>query len=351
MATATEKDTVWIGFMDIVPVIGTVKEAVELVLALYEGNEAVIKEKEKAVENIVKESSKIHEKENYEKKSVPEKPAAAADEFSGLRNVREVRKEMIIEYMAKGSKRGTKPPTSAEQKERQKTVEAIRKDTLEKIRIIEPNFKEKRMEEIKEELQRSKRGEHVFNNDILKFNSKVLTDFIEKYCIYRLQGYDQQEMNELGRHTLHPDTAENIQTKMVVHFGEDEFYVNANAVMYGEYCRALHEAMLVVLGHINPDDVIQEEKQKVTEEERKKIEEEKQRVNNIIDNMNEHEIYVDQLAKVKWIKENGDNRFNNVKQEVVNMYNKDCGVKWCIRILRKIAPLFGLTLCSKLSSK
>ncbi len=44
--------------MDIVPVIGTVKEAVELVLAVYEGNKAVIKEKEKAVENIVKESFK-----------------------------------------------------------------------------------------------------------------------------------------------------------------------------------------------------------------------------------------------------------------------------------------------------
>ncbi len=56
MATPLEDDTVWIGFMDIVPVIGTVKEAVELVLALYEGNEAVIKEKEKAVEDIVKES-------------------------------------------------------------------------------------------------------------------------------------------------------------------------------------------------------------------------------------------------------------------------------------------------------
>ncbi len=56
MATPLEDDTVWIGFMDIVPVIGTVKEAVELVSALYEGNEAVIKEKEKAVENIVKES-------------------------------------------------------------------------------------------------------------------------------------------------------------------------------------------------------------------------------------------------------------------------------------------------------
>ncbi len=58
MSAAADKDTVWIGFMDIVPVIGTVKEAVELVLAVYEGNKAVIKEKEKAVENIVKESFK-----------------------------------------------------------------------------------------------------------------------------------------------------------------------------------------------------------------------------------------------------------------------------------------------------
>ncbi len=58
MSAAADKDTVWIGFMDIVPVIGTVKEAVELVLAVYEGNKAVIKEKEDAVKNIVKESFK-----------------------------------------------------------------------------------------------------------------------------------------------------------------------------------------------------------------------------------------------------------------------------------------------------
>ncbi len=60
MSAAAERDTVWIGFMDIVPVIGTVKEAVELVLAVYEGNKAVIKEKEKALENSVKESFKKH---------------------------------------------------------------------------------------------------------------------------------------------------------------------------------------------------------------------------------------------------------------------------------------------------
>ncbi|KAF4098132.1 hypothetical protein G5714_020162 [Onychostoma macrolepis] len=84
MSAAAKDDTVWIGFMDIVPVIGAVREAVELVLALYEGKKAVIKEKEKAVENLVKESLKKH----VNKLTVSDKPAAAADEFSGLRNVR-----------------------------------------------------------------------------------------------------------------------------------------------------------------------------------------------------------------------------------------------------------------------
>ncbi|XP_016151470.1 uncharacterized protein [Sinocyclocheilus grahami] len=325
MCTAAEEHTVWIGFMDIVPVIGTVKEAVELVLALYEGNKAVIKEKEKAIENIVKESLKKHVKAKHMKKlSLPDKPAAAGAEFSGLINVREVRKEMIIEHMVKGSKRGTKPPTPAQQKETQKRVEAIKKDMLEKIHIINPNFKH----ELKEELGRSERGEHVFNNSILKFHFKVLTDFIQSHHIDNLGGYNQQAMDTLGSHTLPPNTAEDIQTNMVVHFGEDEFYVNANGVMYGEYCRALRGALIDVLRRINPGDV---------------TEEERQRVNFVIDNMNNLEIYVDQLAKVRWIAniEIRQGRFEQVRQEVATMYKTARGFDWCIHILHEVAPLYG----------
>ncbi|RXN17963.1 hypothetical protein ROHU_007933 [Labeo rohita] len=324
MSSAAAEDTVWIGFMDIVPVIGTVKEAVELVLALYEGNKAVIKEKEKATENFVKESLKKQLKAKHVKKlTLPDKPAAAADEVSGLRNVREVRKEMIIEYMGKGSKRGTKPLTPAQQKERQKRVEAINKDMLEKIHILDKNFNQ----ELKEQLERSQRGEHVFNNGILTFHFSVLTEFIQSYHIDNLRGYSQQTMDTLGRHTLTQNTAEDIQTNMVVHFGEDEFYVNANAVVYGKYCRALRGALLDVLRHINADDV---------------TEEERQRVNFVVDNMNNLEIYVDQLAKVKWIASNANRqaRFEQVRQEVANMYKTDRGLDWCIRVLREVAPLF-----------
>ncbi|KAF4098127.1 uncharacterized protein LOC131529370 [Onychostoma macrolepis] len=320
MATAAKKDTVWIGFMDIVPVIGAVREAVELVLALYEGNKAVIKEKEKAVENLVKESLKKHGKLTTLRDKPPPAPAAAADEFSGLRNVREVRMEMIIEYVVKGSKKGTKPPISVEQKAREKRVEAIKKDMLEKIRIIKPDFNQ----ELEEQLKRSRRGEHVFNNDILRFHSKVLTEFIQRHSINNRQGYNQQAMNDLGRHTLTQNTANEIQTNMVVHFGEDEFYVNANGVMYGEYCRALRDAMLDLLGHINPVNVTPVDRE---------------RVNTIIGDMNNLEIYVDQLAKVSWIANTATKRtrFDNVRQEVVHMYHTGRGVDWCIRILNEVS--------------
>ncbi|KAK2915786.1 hypothetical protein Q8A67_000160 [Cirrhinus molitorella] len=308
MATAAGEDTVWIGFMDIVPVIGTVKEAVELVLAVYEGNKAVVMEKEKAIENI--------------KLTRPDKPAAAP--FSGNENVIEIRKAMIAEHVMKGSKRGTKPPTPAEQKERQKRVEAIQKDMLEKIHIVKPKFSEA----LKEELTRSKRGEHVFNNDILKFHSKVLTEFIQIKKIYMLRGYNEEEiMEKLGKLTLPKKTAEEIQTNMVVHFEDDEFYVNANAVVYGVFCSVLRGALLDVLGHINPDDV---------------TEEKSDWVNFVIDTMNKYEIYVDQLAKDKWInkKPTKQTQFEQVRREVAHMYKTDRGLDWCREILKKVAPWF-----------
>lgn len=95
-------------------------------------------------------------------------------------------------------------------------MEAIRQDMLGKIRINQ-NFQA----ELKEELGRSRRGEHVFNNGILRFHSNVLTEFIQDNHIDNLRGYNQQVMNDLGSHTLPPNTATEIQTNMVVHFSSD----------------------------------------------------------------------------------------------------------------------------------
>ncbi len=107
---------------------------------------------------------------------------------------------MIIEHVKKGSKR-PKPLTPAQkkekerEKEREKRVEKIKKDMLKKIRIIDPKFSQ----ELKEELGRSKRGEHVFNNSILKFHSDVVNDLITIRCINNPQERDQyhQAVTEL----------------------------------------------------------------------------------------------------------------------------------------------------------
>ncbi len=229
--------------------------------------------------------------------------------------------------MNTASKRGTKPLTPAQKKEREKRVEDIRKDMLEKIRNVDQNFQV----ELKEQLGRAKRGEHVFNNSILTFHSDVLKEFIQINNINNLQGYNQhqQEINELGRRILSQNTETDIQTNMVVHFGEDEFYVNANGVLYGVFCRALREAMLAVLNHINPGEVPPEYRQRVIL---------------VIDNMNNRQIYVDELARDRWIALDRTGtrqaRFEEVRGEVAHMYNTDRGVDWCIRILTEVAPLF-----------
>lgn len=223
----------------------------------------------------------------------------------------------------KGSKKGTKP-TATQQKDREMKVEAIRKEVLGKIHNINQNFKL----ELQEQLGRSGRGEHVFNNDILKFHLGVLTDFIQQRHINDIPGFNQQVMNELGRHTLPQNTANDIQNNMVVHFEVGDFYVNANGVIYGEYCRALRAALLAVLNHLNPADVPVELREDL---------------NFIINNMNNLQVYVDDLAKERWINniQNRLVRFEQVRGQVADMYRVARGSDWCIRVLQEVAPLLG----------
>ncbi|KAM9450498.1 uncharacterized protein Hap1MRO34_021102 isoform 2-T3 [Clarias gariepinus] len=315
--TGPEVDSVWIGFIDMVPVIGTVKEGVELVLALYEGNEAVSKEKEKVIENMVEESLQKHVK------TLPGKPADAdASGFSGLINVTEVRKEMIIQHMVKGSTTGTKP-TSAEKEKQIKEIKTRVSEIFETMGVKAPQLDEK----IKEEQDRAKRGEHVFNNGILKFHSKVLNAFVEKY-LYELQKYDGEALDEFKGHTLPQNTAKDIGENMVVTISTDEFYVNVNALLYGTFSKALHRAMLSVLGCTKQCDVTVKDKL---------------RVKTVVDIMNKYEIYVDHFAKAKWIANNGVRRFEEVRGQVVTMYENDRGLDWCLKILRVVTPWFVIS--------
>ncbi|KAF7709133.1 hypothetical protein HF521_015983 [Silurus meridionalis] len=88
-------NTVWVAFVDNIPVVGAIKEVVELALALRYGNTELIIKKEKAFNNHVK--NEFNKKYNKEKYVPPTEP---------MPGVVEIRKEDLLEYVRKmkGSK-------------------------------------------------------------------------------------------------------------------------------------------------------------------------------------------------------------------------------------------------------
>lgn len=53
---------------------------------------------------------------------------------------------------------------------------------------------------------------------------------------------------------------------------------------------------------------------------------------------------VDIFAKVKWLEGQGYQvRFDAVKNDVVRMYSKTCGVTWCCQVADKAASFFSST--------
>ncbi|XP_046698531.1 uncharacterized protein LOC124381157 [Silurus meridionalis] len=318
--TSPGVNTVWFRFIDNIPVIGTVKEAVESVFTLYEGNEAVVKEKKEVIKNSVGIQS-----------TEGAAGAAATPEVSGLKNVTEVTKQHIKECPLKGSK-GKLKSTPEKQKKNEKELV----DTGEKKRLIESDYQpmEKVEQELCEDAGNAKRGAHVFNNNVLKFHHKVLQTFIQQYKIFNLQGYNKEEIEDFGSHTLSQETTMEIQRNMVVHFEPEDQYKNENASLYGRYHEDLTKAFLNVLGHINPEDVTEADKEHLNDE---------------INKINRLEIYVDEDAKKKWI-ESGMNhkekakrqaRFDVVKHQVATMYETDRGLGWSLEILGRVAPLFS----------
>ncbi|MGL5623384.1 hypothetical protein [Cetobacterium sp.] len=201
---------------------------------------------------------------------------------------------------------------------------------------FEPDYQSNEKVELEQckDAGNAKRGAHVFNNNVLKFHHKVLEMFIEKYDISNLQGYNKEIIEEFGSHTLSQETTVEIQRNMVVHFEPEDQYKNNNATLYGIHHEELIEAFLNVLGHINPEDVTEADKEHLNDE---------------INKINRLEIYVDTDAKKKWI-ESGMNhrekakrqaRFDVVKQQVATMFETDRSLEWSLEILGRVSPLFS----------
>nr|XP_023661925.1 uncharacterized protein LOC111840860 [Paramormyrops kingsleyae]XP_023661926.1 uncharacterized protein LOC111840860 [Paramormyrops kingsleyae] len=288
------RELVWVGFIDVLPVIGSVKEAVEFVLAVAGGDSVLAKEKER----MMKVRLGLEEKTHSGRSTASSSGACSGEEREAV-YVEAVVLSDLLGFIQAGKqdkgkqsgKQSQQPPSAKDQKK----MEAIRNETLQKIHLINQNYKFQEL--LVDTGIRSKRGEHVINNNVIKFHVKL----VKRY------------LNIPGQTT--PDlicplikaTQDAIMKEMVAHFGTDELYINANALVYGIYIGELRKALLGFL-----QDGSQESKD---------------RASIIILNMNQCDAYVDDLAKVKWIKNSSTKlqRFTTARNEVEEMFAVKCG--------------------------
>lgn len=196
----------------------------------------------------------------------------------------------IIE-VAGEKKKGKQPVES--QDARQKKVQKVQQETLEKIRHINQNYAFPKNEKPLDDYgRRSGRGEHVINNDVTKIYTKVVDKVMSRY--------PRLSMLNMAC-PLDNDTVEAITNELVAHFNDNELYINANALIYGEYCQAFKTAVTDFLMGQGSRDI----------------------VSVIVHHMNEVEAYVDHFAKVKWIgNQNAKrNRFEMIRNEVATMFS------------------------------
>ncbi|XP_048037240.1 uncharacterized protein LOC125262493 [Megalobrama amblycephala] len=151
------------------------------------------------------------------------------------------------------------------------------------------------------------KGQHVFNNNLLKFHRKVLQDLLRD-----VGGYEQ--LNNLLQDLVIPLSKaqrDAIGKTMVVDFSSDEFYVDYNEDLYGEYARQLRMAVVAYLkAHTS-----------VYENERNGAKENFQRVQFIANQIVKHDVYVDPMARDRWLQENKNRlqQYNNIREALMNM--------------------------------
>jgi len=300
---------VWVGFIDGLPVVGSVKEAVEWVLAVAANDSLQTKLKLKAINERLAQKSKYdgysRSSSGYASDSTWAGYSSDSSTSSGfssgksarhdtmhVQSVPDVNLKAYITEVAKGKKsqQTAKPPVKS--KADQKKLQEIRDETLRKIHQINQNFKFNNP--LEDHGNRARRGEHVINNDVITFYHKAVDDFMKDTYFMP---------NTLAiRSPVDDATREAIQGELVVHFDEHELYINANALIYGEYSRVLKQALKRWL--LEPTQEVGED------------------VTRIVQIMNHEQAYVDWLARDKYIGNQNAKRVRveAIRERVVTMF-------------------------------
>ncbi|XP_028821470.1 uncharacterized protein LOC114773115 [Denticeps clupeoides] len=318
-------EMVWVGFLDSLPVIGSVKEAVEWVLALGEGDPMLAAEKQEKMMvalGLQKETSGRSSGRSSGFSSADEGDAGAAmagtdaavhgtgKRERGREGVPLISLTSYIENMASKGKKGS---VSQEAGQQQKKMIEIKNMIQEAFRRIDPDYQIGK-QVLKDTGVRSERGEHVINNDVLKFHIKIEQKFLTER---RVQRDVECPLDEIIQN--------DIMYEMVAEFEPYELYINVNAVIYGFYCGVLRITLLMLLEptsqmNSNPLPAVQNWRIQMlrrTEEVNWRDE-----ADRIITNMNACQAYVDPFAKVKWTGNSSAKlrKFEAARESVAVMY-------------------------------
>lgn len=296
---ANASDSIWVGFHWALPVVGSVREAVEFVLAAAAGDMSLAKSKLQEINGKIQFRGGFQDESSSGYSTAESSGSTTPVGRTHVERISELKLEAHIkEVMGKHTHPKGKPAMKPE--DVAKKLQRTQDEMVQKIRHIIPNFQLK--EPLKPKPGRSSRGEHVINNDVISAYPKAVQYYI-----------DQDHVTPITLDVANPlsDRAQaSIMHEMVAHFNEDELYFDANSVVYGQYCLALKRALQEFLRAYNQGWDQQRRNQTIN------------RVNTIAGLMNRERAYVDELALVKWVNNIGARRtqFENTKMEVVNMY-------------------------------
>ncbi|XDV54823.1 hypothetical protein PO909_023028 [Leuciscus waleckii] len=205
----------------------------------------------------------------------------------------------------------------------------LRNNAQEALRAIGSN------RTLKASYERAKQGQHVFNKGLLKFHCSVLEDLLED-----VGGYHEQLKNLVQdlMIPLNQSVNDSIST-MVANFGsvcvcvcvcvaeldifvcyivfgvfylcrsdKDEFYVDFNACVFGEYVRQLRMKLVAYLkADTSPN-----------EKDRYGIQKTRRRINSIAREMVDHVVYLDPMARDHWLNQNKN---QNKRKEAEAVYD------------------------------
>ena len=166
------------------------------------------------------------------------------------------------------------------------------------------------------ENERSKRGEHVINNNVLKFFRAIIKSFVRKV----MPGQSFESLVSSGRITpdmrvyqaynnpLIPSYTNAIRYELVAKV--DEAYVDANSVIYGERIEQLRGAVFTYMLAIYEDS-----NSSLPKMERHIIE--------MVEEFIAANYYTDQLALSIWLTQGGTMvRYEDVRREVNQMFRR-----------------------------